>query len=128
MANTLAQKRSAFALQRVRELSGDRKKFGTFSQGLPAMILQNGFGHTLAFLLNKGTDKQGRLDNTKEHTQAFRILVAWLRGQNILSGEAPDQVMAQLSEMPQQEYLRAQEEALALWEWVKRYANAGIFA
>jgi hypothetical protein len=36
--------------------------------------------------------------------------------------------MAQLSQMDQQEYLRAQEEALALWEWVKRYANAGIFS
>lgn len=127
MPTTLAQERSAFALERVRNLQGDRKKFGTFAQGLPAMVKQNGFGQTLAFLLHKGTDKEGRLDNSKEHTQTFRILAAWLQNRGILTDTAPAAVMQQLSRMSQQDYLRAQEEALAVWEWVKRYANAGIF-
>lgn len=127
MPSTLAQERSRFALEKVRALQGDRKKFGTFAQGLPAMVKQNGFGQTLAFLLHKGTDREGRLDNSKEHTQAFRILAAWLQNRGILPDVAPRAVMARLSEMSQQDYLRAQEEALAVWEWVKRYANAGIF-
>lgn len=127
MPNTLAQQRSDFALERVRNLLGDRKKFATFAQGLPAMVKQNGFGQTLAFCLHKGTDKDGRLDNSKEHTQAFHILAAWLQNRQILNDTAPAAVMQQLSRMSQQDYLRAQEEALALWEWVKRYANAGIF-
>ena len=32
----------------------------------------------------------------------------------------------ELSEMDQQKYLTAQKETLALLEWVKRYANAGL--
>ncbi|MCL6622791.1 MAG: type III-B CRISPR module-associated protein Cmr5 [Syntrophobacterales bacterium] len=128
MPNTLAQQRSAFALEKVKNLRGDRKKFGTFSQGLPARIKQNGFGQTLAFLLNKGTDKQGQPDDAKEHTQAFRIIAEWLKQRNILTQTEPVALMAELSRMDQQEYLRAQEEALALWEWVKRYANAGLFS
>lgn len=72
-------------------------------------------------------DKEGRLDNSKEHTQTFRILTAWLQNRQILNDTAPAAVMQQLSRMSQQDYLRAQEEALAVWEWVKRYANAGIF-
>ena len=127
MTNTLAQKRSSFALDRVKNLQGDRSKFGTFAQGLPAMVLQNGFGQTLAFLLNKGTDKKGRLDKQKEHTQAFRIITAWLDKRGLLTDTRPEKVMQQLSEMSQPDYLQAQEEALAFWEWVKRYANAGIF-
>lgn len=127
MPNTLAQERSRFALEKVKNLRDDRKKFGTFAQGLPAMVKQNGFGQTLAFLLHKGTDEQGNLDHSKEHTQAFEILAAWLEKRQILADTAPAAVMASLSQMSQQDYLRAQEEALALWEWVKRYANAGIF-
>ncbi|MFH1117079.1 MAG: type III-B CRISPR module-associated protein Cmr5 [Pseudomonadota bacterium] len=128
MSNTLAQQRSAFALTEVRHLRGNRRDFAKFVAGLPAMILQNGFAQALAFLLAKGTDKNGKPNHGDKHLQAFDIIVRWFNDRDIVKQTEHRQVMAALSEMPQGDYLRAQDEALALLEWVKRYANAGLFS
>ena len=119
MDNTIAQIRSAFALEQIQNLGSDRKEFGNLVKGLPAMILQNGFGHVLAFLLAKGTDK---------HTQVFEIIVKWLKNQKLLSNTTPEVAVKELSTMPQSQYVMAQNEALEVLEWVKRYANAGLFS
>lgn len=118
MSKTIAQERSKFALEKVEKLTCDRKKFSTLSKGLPAMVLQNGFGHTLAFLLAKGND---------EHINTFDIVTDWLRKRTILpSGDRKDAIK-KLAEIDQAQYLRAQEESLYLLEWVKRYSSADIF-
>lgn len=127
MNTTLAQKRSSFALKAVENPIRERDKFGKLVAGLPAMILQNGFGQTLAFLLSKSTDKNGNIDRHDRHFQAFDVMVSWLREVNRLKDSDPARVMKALSEKPQCEYLHAQEEAMKLLEWVKRYANAGLF-
>ena len=120
--NTLAQKRSLFALRELGNVpSGSREKFKKLSAGLPAMILQNGLGHTLAFLLAKGSGKPG------EHTAAFEIIANWLKDQEIISDASRKAAVVKLSSIPQGNYLRGQEESLRILEWVKRYANAGIF-
>jgi CRISPR-associated protein Cmr5 len=125
---TLAQQRSAFALRMVQEVFQNQQGFDKLVLGVPAMILQSGFGQTLAFCLAKGT-KDGRINPGDKHIQAFNIIIAWLRDQKIINQEGgASQVMQQISQMPQQEYLYAQEEALSLLEWVKRYANAGLFS
>ena len=114
---TLAQQRSAFALEQLGYVTQDREGFKKLVMGLPAMILGNGFGQTLAFLLAKGTDK---------HIQAFAIITNWLRARQVLTGPDNFQVMLEISQLPQHTYLQAQDEALALLEWVKRYADAGL--
>jgi len=121
MSSTLAQRRSLFALDKVRDAS-KIDKFDKLTLGLPAMILQNGFGQTLAFLLAKakGNEKD-------HHTAAFDIITSWLETTHILKKRDRAEVMKEISQMPQSEYLRAQEEALAILEWVKRYANANLF-
>jgi CRISPR-associated protein Cmr5 len=116
MNTTIAQQRSAFALKKVQSANAD--KFDKLVAGLPAMILQNGFGQSMAFLLAKGKD---------HHHQAFDIVREWLVNRKLLSANRGDQFMSELSSLPQEKYLRAQEEALAVLEWVKRYANAGLF-
>jgi len=118
---TLAQKRSAFALDGLRDLGLNADKmdnFATFTAGLPAMVLQNGFGLTLAFLLAKGKN---------EHMQAFLLIWEWLSDLGLLNATKKEEVLTSLAMMSQQDYLQAQAEALALLEWVKRYANAGLF-
>jgi len=132
MSQTLSQKRSTFALLEIRDLSAKASNLADFAklaQSLPAMVLQNGFAQALAFLLSKGTDDKGR--NIKEndrHIQAFDIIVKWLSESGIVQttnrGEAVRAISGQLS---QANYLHAQQEALAVLEWVKRYANAGLF-
>ncbi len=117
--NTIAQKRSAFALRELKKVTpGDQEKFKKLSAGLPAMILQNGLGHSLAFLLAKGKG---------EHIAAFDMIAAWLQDQMVVKDTSHGKVVAELSDIPQGAYLRGQEETLKFLEWVKRYANAGIF-
>lgn len=128
MSNTLAQQRSAFALEQVKEFTGDRDKFAKLVSGLPAMILQNGFGQALAFLLAKVTDKNGKILSSDKHILAFDSVIRWLKERHILSNAERSQAMKDLSNMPQPDYLRAQDEAMAVLEWLKRYANAGLFS
>jgi CRISPR-associated protein Cmr5 len=127
MNTTLSQKRSAFALKRIKQPIKDRDKFAKLVAGTPAMILQNGFGHTLAFLLSKSTDKNFNLVKDDKHFLAFNIVAGWLKECGILNDIEPASTMQALSQLPQTQYLQAQDEAMSLLEWVKRYAGAGLF-
>lgn len=118
MSRTLGQKRAEYCLDQLENLGCNRDDFKSLSAGLPAMILQNGFGQTLAFLLAKGGDK---------HAAAFAIIVGWLRQNGILQKEHNKDQLMEISQMPQSDYLRAQRETLAMLEWLKRYANADLF-
>jgi CRISPR-associated protein Cmr5 len=129
MNTTLAQKRSAYALDQVIQLENQGiPKFDKLASSLPALILQNGFGQTLAFLLSKAT-KNSKLDHKTPHYQAFRIITQWHVNQGKLTkNDPPKASMTVISEMSQSEYLHMQEETLALLEWVKRYANADLLS
>jgi CRISPR-associated protein Cmr5 len=119
MVKTLAQQRSEFALEGVKTFPGDRDKFKKLAAGLPAMILQNGFGQTLAFLLAKGKG---------EHIQAFDLMIRWLENRRVINDRDRGKAMESISIMSQKDYLYAQEEAMQVVEWVKRYANADLFS
>lgn len=126
---TLGQKRAEFALKQVLSITKDmneneRKDFKNFAAGAPSTILQNGFGHALAFWLSKKGDK---------HLNLFDMVMEWLsydNGENIRNTFASKKersgFMKELSEMEQSQYLTAQKESLALLEWVKRFANADL--
>jgi len=125
---TMAQKRAKYALDKVLEVTKNKdekakKEFKSFSAGAPSMILQNGFGQTLAFWLAKGTEK---------HIQLFDIIKNWLSYQEgdvnntFVKSKDRKGLIDELSSMDQQAYLDAQSEALALLEWVKRFASADL--
>lgn len=131
MKTTIAQERSRFALHQlasIQERMDDSKKdeFAKLASSLPAMILQNGFGHALAFLLAKGSDKNEFQQNDK-HFQAFSTIGAWLKERGLLQSSEPNQMVKEISLMSQGNYLRCQEETLFYMEWVKKYANSGLF-
>ncbi len=59
---TLGQQRAGFALEQVySRLTGKEQKFldefKSLTAGIPSMILMNGFGQTLAFMVAKSDDK-----------------------------------------------------------------------
>ena len=126
MSTTISQQASRFALDQLEHANVD-KEFAVLTAGLPAMILQNGFGQALAFLCAKGTDKNGNFSRNDKHLTAFRIIAAWLKKRNVVQDDEPKKLLDQLSKMPQWNYLRAHEEFLAVLEWVKRYANSALF-
>jgi CRISPR-associated protein Cmr5 len=117
-----------------------RAEFKPLSAGLPSMILQNGFGQTLAFLAAKGSDtekekvgdttyKKIKFKKKDKHYIAFNIITCWLKEKEILPAteSEKDLLLFVGQTMQQTEYLRAQRETLAMLEWLKRYANAGLF-
>ena len=133
---TLGQKRAEYALEKVLDIPADKKKdFKSFSAGAPSMILQNGFGQALAFWLSKGTDKELKIKEDDKHITLFDMIWKWLYYEkDDVKNEFVDKDKAKtrtefiggLSKMDQDKYLAAQKETLALLEWVKRYANAGL--
>ena len=121
--NTKEQQRSAFALQRIQDFGADgvSKNDANFIVGTPNMILANGIAQTMAFLLSKQKN-----DQIVVEVKVFKILKKWLsREISSLSDAADDRnFLALFSTLEQNDYLRAQDEALALLQWLKRYARA----
>lgn len=114
---TLGQVRSEFALKKVME-NLNLKSLKRFSAGAPSMILQNGFGQTLAFWAAKGKD---------EHIALMTLVMDWFNENNSkFQSNSKEEFLKKISESSQDEYFSAQQEALHLLEWVKRYANAFI--
>lgn len=131
MSHTLGQKRAAFCLEQLAGIDDKcRDDFKSFSAGLPSLILQNGFGQALAFLVAKGKDKADG-----KHLTAFRIISLWLADNNIkilmnknnIAPAGRRDILLEISRLEQTKYLRAQQETLAMLEWLKRYANAELF-
>ena len=88
------------------------------------MILQNGFGQALAFWISKGRN---------EHKVMLNIVKEWLsysendvQNNFVPRTESYQEFFQAVSTMTQSNYLTVQKETLALLEWIKRFANAGL--
>jgi CRISPR-associated protein Cmr5 len=111
----LSQERAAYALGRVQEAGADHD-YARLCRDLPAMLLQNGLGQSLAFLLSKGDEKAAR--------GLYEDISGWLIGERrIYSG---NKLIEAVMEGDRREYMAAQEEALELSGWLKRFADATI--
>ncbi len=114
---TKEQQRSEFALVKIKGFGFPVKKdVANFVVGVPTLVLENGLGQTLAFLLSK---------QKQDHTTICNILRDWL-GQEIQALQTKDNFsfLQKLAGLEQHTYLRAQQEAMALLQWLKRYARA----
>ena len=119
---TKQQKRAQFALQKISEYKNgckDSKEFhdlANFIVRIPNMILSNGLGQTLAFLLSK-SDKQKK---------SFNIIKKWIQRTDNYFKEGEDDMkfLKSFCEIDQKKYIEIQNETLRLVEWLKRYARA----
>lgn len=125
---TLAQRRAAFALKRIKDVAGwgkkdDKAKYARLVRKLPAMVLHNGLGQALAFHL---ADAQG--DKGLPARTVVRHLTEWFaeRGQPYEGLVAADlgSLISKLVDGDSRAYVRAQQEALALLDWMKKLADA----
>ncbi len=114
------QKRSAFALQHLQKHGQINKDLANFIVGTPTMILQNGFGQAMAFLLSKGNGKK----KDEKHNFVFNTICAWSGKENNKISEDKNTFFNTVAGLSQEEYLNLQEEALKLLQWLKRYARA----
>jgi CRISPR-associated protein Cmr5 len=117
---TLDQRRAADALRNIQSLEGEGKgaygNYKSYVKALPANILMSGLGQAAATVRSR---KRGGYEQLYEH------LERWLcggdedapyRGENDLIGA--------IVKNDQDRYLRAQAEAIAYLEWLRKFAEA----
>ncbi|MDR2143169.1 MAG: type III-B CRISPR module-associated protein Cmr5 [Treponema sp.] len=120
---TKQQQRAQFALENIGSSGTVDKETANFIVGTPTMILTNGIGQTLAFLLSK-KDKDKKRGKEK---MVFELIKKWLcKTMNTEFGTPPSDIdfIRKFNGLSQQKYLEAQHETLKLLEWLKRYARA----
>jgi len=120
------QKRSDFALKQLKDTFSNggnltiKKELANFIVGAPTMILQNGFGQTMAFLLSKC---KSQVDNDK-HFFTFKTIARWSKRVNPQVSPEKSDFFEAVSSLEQADYLKLQGEALKMLQWLKRYARA----
>lgn len=119
---TMDQQRAEFALNAVDAFARQDKtrqaELRRYLNQLPALIQMNGLGQALAFFRSKGL--QG------SHGDIYSLIGKWLcetgPGQVFEGGERD--VLRAITSSDMFRYMAAQNEALALLEWLKKFAVA----
>lgn len=125
---TKQQMRADFALSQIQEIMKKNNnavpdKLSTKIVGMPNMILSNGLGQSLAFLLSKKSDEEKTIfDILKNYLTEPKYVKT---KQEIAPGNDFDFLKSMVdSNFGQEDYLYCQEEVLRMLEWLKRYARA----
>ncbi len=119
---TMDQQRAAFALQAIEarmQLDKSRQaELRRYIIQIPALIHMNGLGQALAFYRMKGRDST--------HELIYQLLGQWLcqeQAGRVFDGAEHDLLKA-ITSADMFRYMAAQNEALALLEWLKKFATA----
>ena len=117
----IEQQRAKYALQCIQHLADNlpEKSQGeliSYANSLPAMIHMNGLGQAMAFCKLKAKDRDS-------YHALYQLVSDWLcQDQQPYAGKGD--VMTGITECDRQHYQLAQAEALALMNWVKKFAKA----
>lgn len=118
---TRDQRRAQHALQKVRSVPGElQSDYQSYAKRLPANIVINGLGQACAMLLAQAKRKPAEKD---AHRLLYNHLQEWLCVKQAVYPKQADLVEAVI-ESSQREYIRAQAEALAYLEWLKKFVQA----
>ena len=116
----------------IKENDKDKqKKYRGYIRNIPSMILNNGLGSTIAFIFSKRLKNEGVVYN-----QIAENIYDWLREEQnryliILDNkEKPEDKLKELTDkiinLDSQEYIAVTNEVLALFGWLKRFAEGMI--
>jgi CRISPR-associated protein Cmr5 len=119
MSRTIEQDRAKYALQQVTGFDGDKTEYSTLIKKLPAMILNNGLGQALAFLLAKNEGNTGK--DEKPSRTLYAQLQKWLLDMKVYSD---GDLLKLLMNGDREQYMHAQHETLKLLTWMKKFAEA----
>lgn len=120
LQQTKEQERAAKAWAYIADVKGKtfEGKYGGRVKELPALILTNGLGQTLAFLRAKGKG------NPNAPQTLYGHLSEWVMSE-IASGQQ-DSLLEWIIGQDSSTYRRATTEALAFTVWLKRFAEAEL--
>lgn len=124
MTQTLTrdQLRAQHALRRVQSVPKKfQSEYLSYANSLPANIVMNGLGQAFAMLLAQAKGESAEKD---AHRLLYDHLHNWLcQGEQAVYPDQADLVEAVIGS-GQRLYIRAQAEALAYLEWLKKFAQA----
>lgn len=120
---SMDQERAEFALTKIQAILGGpgtshKVEVRRYLNNLPAFIRMNGLGQALAFFRMKG---EGTAHNT-----IYRMVGSWLcdvSSKGRIFSESTD-VLSAITQSDMAHYMAAQNEALALLQWLKKFAVA----
>ncbi len=120
---SLEQQRAAQAAKDICEAKAkgrpDSSEYRSLVEGLPAMILANGLGQTCAYLLSRAEGDQHKVE-----LLLYCHLEQWVKSQ--IPQLQQGGLLAALTNADVGTYRRAQVEALAYLQWLKRFAQAEL--
>ena len=122
-----AQKRAADALEKVKALR-DRNDYGNYRsyvKALPAKVIMNGLGQALA-MEKAGAQAKNEVIRAG-HEKLFKHMQDWLlTGWEHKPKRYRDKtdILAAITQGEESDYIRAQGEAMAYVEWLKKFAVA----
>ncbi len=113
MAQTLDQKRAAFAWQRAQQNLRLGKDYRNLCKAAPALIMGNGLMPALAFWKSRG----------KSHADALvDDLLSWFQKRWEMPADFA-RVMTGLQQAPSATYMQATDEALEFLKWLRQFAD-----
>ena len=120
---SMDQERAEFALEKIKAILGGadqshKVEVRRYLNNLPALIRMNGLGQALAFFRMKGEGTA--------HDTIYRMVGAWLcdaSSKGRIFSESTDALSA-ITQSDMAHYKAAQNEALALLQWLKKFAVA----
>lgn len=123
---SMDQERAQFALRKIESIAASekpdiQKEIRSHLNNLPALIRMNGLGQALAFCQVKAAKDSGQ-----SYKSIYPIISTWLcapDSQGRIFDENNDVIQA-ITQSDIQKYMAAQNEALALLEWLKKFALA----
>ncbi len=124
---TKEQERAASAWSVVKTLPNEKQtkeKYGSTVKKMPAMVLTNGLGATLAFLRAKAThkpDKQPTADN-KANRLAYEHVSLWVTRE--IDGTSGKNLLETICDEDSNYYRRATTESLSYLNWLRRFVEA----
>ena len=120
---SMDQERAEFALTKIQAILGgpatsQKVQVRRYLNNLPALIRMNGLGQALAFFRMKGEGTA--------HDAIYRMVGTWLcdaSSKGRIFSESTDALSA-ITQSDMAHYMAAQNEALALLQWLKKFAVA----
>jgi CRISPR-associated protein Cmr5 len=123
----LAQRRAAHALACIEQLQHGNVDYGnykSYAKALPANILMSGLGQAMATVRSRVGKRDG-------YQQLYDHLEDWLCGndadapyRNFQAPRNGNSLLHAITQRDQDTYIRAQAEALAYLEWLRKFAEA----